>query len=204
MQNDAHRSPDNTVSVVDGAIVCILAGGGARRMGATDKAQLKLGGRRLVDIIIEKLKLQARMIVLSAPDNRQTELPFVPDCEDGPKGPAAGLFAVAQWLQTHYPSVPGFFTVPVDGPLFPLDLIKRLAAPGGCAIAADETGAHPTFAYWEIATLRQILTADEMPKNAALHAIATKCGAQRVFFEPPALMNINTPADLVAAKKLLP
>ena len=44
----------------------ILAGGLARRMGGGDKSMLKLGGRRILDYVIESAQNQLQTVIINA------------------------------------------------------------------------------------------------------------------------------------------
>lgn len=180
----------------------ILAGGGGRRMSGADKGALLLGGRRLVDLVVERLASQVDHIIISGRDDYGLGFDVVADRADGPVGPAAGLWAAAQWVTENIPEAQGFITVPVDGPFLPRDLVSRLFESGSCAIAVDENGEHPTFAYWRIPQLLEVL-ARYAGEGVALHHVARECHAVRVSFpHDHVLMNINTSQDLKRAEAI--
>ena len=185
-------------------IAVILAGGKGRRMGGRDKGEVILHGRRLVDWVVERLAPQADRILISGAYDYGTGLTVVADRKNGPAGPAAGLWAALCWLENNLEGAKGFVTAPVDGPFLPADLVSALSQEQGCAVACDESGRHPTFAFWETAPLKKTLQAHPPGKGLALHALADECNAQDVIFTPPmALMNINSPEDLAAAQTLV-
>lgn len=186
---------------LDLPIVCILAGGRSDRMGA-DKAELLLGGVRMIDRIVERMAPQAGFLFLSGDSDRETGFDAVKDDPNGPRGPVAGVWSAHRWIRAHLPGAPGFCTVPVDGPFAPADMIARLASGNRCAIACDDSGDHPTFAYWDMEALSAGFTAMTAENSAALHRLAAHCNARRVAFAPPALFNINTPDDLSVAERL--
>lgn len=183
--------------------VFILAGGASRRMGGGDKGLALLGGRRLVDLVIERLRAQTPTLAICGPGDYGTGQPFVPDRGDGPRGPAAGLWAAARWLEASAPDARGFCTAPVDAPFVPGDLVARLTSGEGSAVAFDGVRLHPTFAYWDLAALRGVLDRAGRGEGIALHDIAGDCGASRVDFPAQALLNVNTPEDLARAGALL-
>ncbi|MEO1241936.1 MAG: NTP transferase domain-containing protein [Pseudomonadota bacterium] len=180
----------------------ILAGGGARRMSGADKGALLLGERRLVDLVVERLAPQVGRIIISGGHDYGLGFDVVADRADGPVGPAAGLWAAAQWMNENIPEARGFITAPVDGPFLPRDLVSRLCVSGSCAIAVDGNGDHPTFACWRIPQLLKVL-ARYAGEGAALHHIARECSSTRVAFpHDHALMNINTSDDLKRAEAI--
>ncbi|GEM_PF-113596 len=183
-------------------IAIILAGGGARRMGGADKALIELGGKRMIDHVIERLSPQVDRILISGKNDYGTGLTAIEDLKEGPRGPAAGLAAALRWIEDQAPYLQGFMTVPVDGPLLPGDLYARLTEEPGCAVACGEAGAHPTFAYWRREPLANAIRIALSENNVALHALAEACGVRRVAFPARTLVNINTPEDLAAAIRI--
>lgn len=172
-------------------------------MGGRDKALVLLGGRRLVDVVAGRLRPQTQTLAICGPRDYGTGLPAVPDRDDGPRGPAAGLWAAARWLEANAPAARGICTAPVDGPFAPADLVAQLSGAGGCAIGHDGTGDQPAFAYWDLGALRPVLAAAPSGEGIALHDLADRCGAARVRFDAPAFLNVNTPEDLAHAQALL-
>ena len=174
----------------------ILAGGQSRRMQGADKALLDLGGIRLVDRVIERLAPQADTLCLIGPQDYGTRLAVVAD-DPAFAGPLAGIFGMLAWLEGHDRQAEGFLTVPVDAPLCPADLAKRLAGQNASAVAADPNRAQPTFAYWRLTDLRQVRTS--IDSDAPMIRLADAVGARRVVWpdiEP--FINLNTPQDYQA------
>ena len=183
--------------------VVILAGGAARRMGGADKGERLLAGRRLIDHVVDRLDPQMEQAVISGRHDYGLGFSVIEDRADGPRGPAAGLWAGAHWVSEKMPNAAGFFTVPVDGPFLPQDLVSRLGESGDCAIAVDDNGVHPTFAYWRLTPLVEALAQYNTGDGVALHHIAKNCHAKRVLFPSGgSLMNINTSDDLKHAETL--
>jgi len=186
----------------------ILAGGQSRRMsgcaGAVDKAVHDLGGRRLIDHVVARFAPQVGRILIAGPSAYGTQLTALADGDDGPRGPAAALWSCAKWIAATSPGAPGFVTVPVDGPFAPPDMAEKLSASGRCAIASNDNGLHPTFAYWALSAIMDRLKAVPKGEGVALHILAQQCDAAHVHFDPPhALMNINTRDDMARARKLV-
>ena len=191
----------------------ILAGGRARRLGGGDKALVEVGGRAMLDHVIAALAPQVGTLVLNANDDparfAQWGLPVVAD-EVPDQGPLGGLLAGMRHARAHLPAVRYILTVPVDAPFLPPDLGRRLgeAMPGeGVTIAVAQSGGrlHHVIALWPVGL------------EAALND-ALGCGVRRVEafaaaqgvhvvdwplagYDP--FMNVNTPADLAHAHKIL-
>ena len=164
-------------------------------MGGADKGEILFDEMRLIDHVIARLMRQSDRIVISGRHNYATGFAFIPDREDGPKGPAAGL-----WSILHYFSggeAEGFMTVPVDGPYAPADLFKRLSSTGKSAVASDGKHLHPTCAYWRLGDLQRAFEEISAGDAPSLHSIVEKTRAESVVFpDAQAFRNINRPEDL--------
>lgn len=168
----------------------ILAGGQARRMGGKDKGKIDMGGPRLIDLVLERLRPQVDRIIISGNEVYETGLELLPDLDDGPKGPAAALYAMVKT----YPDVNGFMTVPVDGPFFPGELYERLSGDSS-AVAQGPARVHPTYAFWTAKELLSVFAAHP-GENLALHQIADDVGARKVSFRAESYFrNFNSPED---------
>lgn len=181
-------------------IAVILAGGRSRRMEGRDKAVVRIGGGRMVERVAARLAAQADRTVISGPHNYGTTLTAIPDAAMGPHGPAGGIISVWRWMATNETGAEGFFSAPVDAPFLPEDLIARLAQSGGPAIAADDEGVHPTFAYWSCTALESAWPAVRAAPSLSLRALAGACRASKAVWPGAgAFCNVNTPEDLAAA-----
>src|SRR4051812_39252764 len=88
--------------MADGTTIgLLLAGGLGRRMGGGDKCLVPLGGRTLLERVVERLRPQVSDLVLNA--NGEPErfaafgLPVVADSVTGFAGPLAGVLAGLDW-----------------------------------------------------------------------------------------------------------
>jgi molybdenum cofactor guanylyltransferase len=109
----------------------ILAGGRGSRMGGVDKGLLPFNGKPLAVHTLQRLQAQQNapleQIVVNANRNIATyeslHMTVWPDAvPDAFEGPLAGFLTGLQRCSTPY-----LLTVPCDTPLFPLDLVQRLA-----------------------------------------------------------------------------
>ena len=124
-------------SVISPQSVCatVLAGGRATRMGGVDKGLQHYKGQPLAWHAVQRLRLQTPMgpglIAINANRNLdeygQWGLPVWNDVLDDFAGPLAGFQTALQHIQqlTHPPDY--LLVVPCDSPLFPLNLLERLA-----------------------------------------------------------------------------
>jgi molybdopterin-guanine dinucleotide biosynthesis protein A len=108
----------------------ILAGGRGSRMGGSDKGLQNFHGLPLALQTLMRLQLQSlplQEVLINANRNlaayESLGVPVWPDSIDGFAGPLAGFQTGLERCET-----PLMLTVPCDTPLFPLDLVERLAA----------------------------------------------------------------------------
>lgn len=193
----------------------ILAGGLARRMGGGDKTLIDVGGRTLLDRVIERLSPQVGMVVLNANGDparfADTTLPVVPDVIDGYGGPLVGVLTGLEWLRDHTMGTEWMVSCAGDTPLFPLDLVERLLAAAlaeGADIAVARSGdqAHPVFALWPLRLadeLRRAVVDEDMRKIDAWterYKVAHVDWPARPF-DP--FFNVNTPEDVARLSMIL-
>lgn len=107
----------------------ILAGGRGSRMGGSDKGLQNFHGLPLALQTLMRLQLQSlplQEVLINANRNlaayESLGVPVWPDSIDGFAGPLAGFQTGLERCET-----PLMLTVPCDTPLFPLDLVERLA-----------------------------------------------------------------------------
>lgn len=108
----------------------VLAGGRGSRMGGADKGLQPFHGVPLAWHAAQRLQPQVGPVLLNAnrnlADYAAWGLPVHADSEDGTSefaGPLSGVLAGLRHCATPY-----LVTVPCDSPLFPPDLVLRLAA----------------------------------------------------------------------------
>lgn len=193
----------------------ILAGGRATRMGGGDKPLQRIGGRTLLDHVIDRLGRQCAPLALNANGDpaRFAELGLPVLCDDipGHVGPLAGVLAGLDWAAAL--GAPAIVTAAADTPFFPDDLARRLrtaAGSGGLAIAATrdcvgQVWRQPTFGLWPVA-LRDDLRAALAGglRKIVVWTDRHGCG-QAVWDATPTdpFFNINTPDDLTRAEGML-
>ncbi len=189
-----------------GLTAVILAGGMARRMDGQDKGLIELGGRPMIEHIIDALKPQVDHIMISANRNLQEYqrygYPVVTDFMDGYFGPLVGM---ASSLKTC--GNDRLLTVPCDSPFIPPVLASRLDSvmtdsQVDIAAAKDSERIQPVFAMIRRSTLPSLLAylnngGRKIDTWYAEHPMAL------VDFSdwPDAFININTPEDKTAVEQ---
>lgn len=183
----------------------VLAGGASGRMGGATKALAPLGGKTMIDHVIERFEPQVDKLWLSVAavpgpiahlDHRQLVDPEPRHC-----GPLAGL---VQGL-IDLPDDGWLLLVPCDAPLLPGDLVERLLNAAGpehlVAVAREGAQLHPTFSAWRKTALPDVARALAGSKGlwqtlqGMPHAIA-----EWPLTEPSPFFNVNEPGDLQLAE----
>ena len=193
----------------------ILAGGRATRMGGGDKGLREVGGRRLLDHVIDRLAPQCGGLAINANGDpaRLAEfgLPVLPDSLPDHPGPLAGVLAGLDWAAGQ--GATAIVTAAADTPFFPTDLVVRLmaaAGPSGLCLAGspDAEGRmqrHPTFGLWPVA-LRDDLRAALVGGLRKIVLWTDGHGAGLARFESAPFdpfFNVNTPEDIAEAERLM-
>ena len=192
----------------------ILAGGLARRMGGGDKPLKTVGGRAILDRVIDCAAPQTCALALNANGDPARfapwGLPVVGDTVEGFAGPLAGVLAGMDWAARACPDAGFILSVAADCPFLPKDLFARLeaareVADADIAVAASGGQAHPVIALWRVSLrgdLRHALTVENMRKidrwTARYRVVTVEWAVDPVdpFF------NANTPEDVELAERL--
>ena len=192
----------------------VLAGGQARRMGGGDKIMLSIGGTKILDRVIERVRPQCARLILNANGDparfAATGLPVVPDETQDFSGPLAGVLAGLDWAAANTPDIGYVVSVPGDCPFLPRDLVTRLHAareaegmPLACARSGDWR--HPVVGLWPVALrddLRRALSEEGLRKIevwTGRHGVALAAWPDKPI-DP--FFNVNTPQDAAAAESI--
>jgi molybdenum cofactor guanylyltransferase len=104
----------------------ILAGGRGSRMGGADKGLQNFNGLPMALHTLMRLQMQVGQVIINANRNLSAyesfAVPVWPDVLSDYAGPLAGFLTGLERCETPY-----LVTVPCDTPLFPMDLVSRLA-----------------------------------------------------------------------------
>ncbi|MFC3722987.1 molybdenum cofactor guanylyltransferase MobA [Neoaquamicrobium sediminum] len=154
----------------------VLAGGLGRRMGGGDKPMREIGGRAILDHVVERLGPQCDGLLLNANGDPERftrfGLPVVADTVAGYPGPLAGILAALEWTEQNRPGVEWVVSAAGDCPFLPRDLVARLqqarqAEGADLAVAASGGQAHPVIGLWKVALrddLRRALVEEDVRK----------------------------------------
>jgi molybdopterin-guanine dinucleotide biosynthesis protein A len=192
----------------------VLAGGLARRMGGGDKSMRRIGGRTILDHVLERLGPQCDGLLLNANGDparfARLGLPVVADTVADYPGPLAGVLAALDWTAANEPGVEWVVSVAGDCPFLPRDLVDRLqrarvAEDAELAVAASGGQTHPVIGLWKVALrgeLRDALVGEDIRKIdrwTARYPLATVSWPTEPV-DP--FFNANTVDDLDEAERL--
>ncbi len=203
-----------TATGAEDIVGVLLAGGRAKRMGGGDKGLESLGGRPIMEHIVDRARPQVSALLINAngdPKRFQSfGLPVRADVIEGFAGPLAGVLTGLEWAagDTAAGWLASFAT---DAPFVPVDLVSRLyqavekeGADMACAYSGGR--AHPVFGLWPVALageLRSAMIDEDMRKIdkwTARYALA-RVDFTADPFDP--FFNINDPDNLAEAERLL-
>jgi molybdopterin-guanine dinucleotide biosynthesis protein A len=184
--------------VADDFDAVVLAGGSARRLGGVDKAALEVGGRSLLDRVLDAVADASRVVVVGPV--RTTDAPVV-WCREEPAGggPVAALAAGLAHVQADRVVV-----LAGDLPFLTADVVTQLrdAATGrDGALVVDPDGRDQLLlGMWDAAALRAALPAQ--PAGARLGETLGRLDPVRIRIdaEPAPWFDCDTEADLATAR----
>ncbi|WP_181177861.1 molybdenum cofactor guanylyltransferase MobA [Mesorhizobium sp. B2-3-15] len=192
----------------------VLAGGLGRRMGGGDKPTRVIGGRTMLEHVIDRLAPQCDGLLLNANGDparfARFGLPVAADTIESYPGPLAGILAALDWTAGNRPGVEWVVSAAGDCPFLPSDLVARLQRArikekADLAVAASGGQAHPVIGLWKVALrdeLRHALTNEGLRKidrwttRFGLATVSWPVGPVDPFF------NANTVEDLAEAERL--
>jgi molybdopterin-guanine dinucleotide biosynthesis protein A len=183
----------------------ILAGGRGTRMGGADKGLQNFRGMPMAMFTLMRLMPQVSEVMINANRNLSAYesfgVPVWPDSMSDYAGPLAGILTALERCETDY-----LVTVPCDTPLFPQDLVARLAealeredAEIAMASAPEEDGqmrAQPVFSLLK----RELMESLVRFTQGGGRKIDAWTGQHRTvlvpFADAGAFRNANTLAEL--------
>jgi molybdenum cofactor guanylyltransferase len=192
----------------------VLAGGLARRMGGGDKPMRTIGGRTILDRVIERLAPQCNGLAINANGDPARfagfGLPVVMDSVEDFAGPLAGILAGLDWVAANRPGITWMLSAAGDCPFLPHDLVARLhrgriEQNAQLVVAASGGQAHHTIGLWNVSLrgdLRHALVVDDcraIHRWTARYRLATVDWLD-VPLDP--FFNANTAEDLTEAERL--
>jgi molybdenum cofactor guanylyltransferase len=192
----------------------LLAGGLARRMGGGDKPMREIGGRTLLDRVIERLAPQCDGLILNANGDAARfatfGLPVIADDVANFPGPLAGVLATLDWAAAHRPDVQWILSTAADCPFLPRDLVARLhqvriEQRAQLSVASSAGRTHPVIALWDVSLrdeLRYALVAEDVRKVGRFTARYRVATVEWPAVPLDPFFNANTMEDFAEAERL--
>ena len=185
----------------------ILTGGEGSRLGGVRKADLRIGGVRLLDRVASVFEGEVtELLVASGQEGVVGPHTCIPDESTTRMGPLAGIRAAVRYLETRAEAEDVLVSVAVDTPFLPQNYVVRLrnaAAATRAAYAAWGENIYPTNSAWQLGALRDAL--EETSESAGPKAILRKLGATAVDWSAESatdpFSNLNTLNDLIALQR---
>ncbi len=193
----------------------LLAGGLARRMGGGDKPLRELGGKPILDHVVERVRPQVGQLAINANGDPQRfaryELPVVPDVIEGHAGPLAGILTGLAWARAQAGPGRWLASFATDSPFLPTDLVAQLRAAAesdGAALAcANSQGRdHPVFGLWSLDLYDDLYRAVVDEGTRKIDAFTGRYPLARVTYAADPIdpfFNANRPEDLDWAESWL-
>jgi len=189
------------------AAAVILAGGRGERLGGAIKANLEIGGMRLIERVLGALNGAAPVLVARGEfSDAELTLPAgavaVSDPE-GSGGPRAGVAGAVRWLERLVEPPRFLLSVAVDTPFFPgtflaeaLDRIEDADA----VVARFAGQDYPTNTLWRLEVIAPLIALPGSLKRLFADVKTVRLDWDgRVADDPFA--NVNTPAELAALRQ---
>lgn len=192
------------------AVCAILAGGEGRRLGGVNKATLNVGGRRMVDRLVDLVRPQCHDLALCLQTRTRwaadTGLKVLLDRPATGRGPLGGICAALHWAKEHPKQPHWVVTIPVDIPFLPTTLVERLTeTDSDITVAQSGERDHHVVAAWRphLAEALDLALTDgpvAVRSFQSMHAVSQVTWP--VDTSDP-FLNINTPEDIELAEHLL-
>jgi molybdopterin-guanine dinucleotide biosynthesis protein A len=192
----------------------LLAGGLARRMGGGDKPMREIGGRTILNRVIDRLTPQCDGLILNANGDparfKAFGLPVIADDIADFPGPLAGILAALDWTAANRPDAQWILSAAADCPFLPRDLVARLhrariAENAQLAVAASAGQSHPVIGLWSVDLrdeLRHALVVEDIRKVGRWTARYRLATVEWPAAPLDPFFNANTMDDIAEAERL--
>lgn len=208
----ASKQSEQTADFGARVVGVILAGGQSRRMDGREKALLPLGGRSMIDRVIERMAPQVRALAINANGDAGRFAPFglpvLADPLPGHQGPLAGVLVGLDWAAEQ--QADWLVTVPGDTPFPPRDLVagllEHVRTDTEVVFAESDGRIHPVIALWSSgcgARLRDAVLAENVRRVGLARTLFESASASWPADPVDPFLNLNTPDDLAEAERIL-
>ena len=194
-------------------LAVVLAGGKSQRFGS-DKSQVKLGNKMLIDYILTEIIDLYReiLIVTNEPIKylNSNKISITSDIKKG-LGPLGGVFTAMKWVKDNKKNYEWISTFPTDTPFFKKEHLNKFykeinLEKSDLFFMKSKNTRHNIFGLWSIELFQRLELALDKGDRKVEHW-ANEIGVKTIDFEhennEDPFFNINTKEELEIAKKLL-
>ena len=178
--------------------IVILAGGSAVRFNRRDKGQILIGGKRMIDIILQNIQYKTNPLIISGHHDYGLKALVISDDLRGPMGPVGGIYSTWKFLKDKSNScVKGFYTLAIDVPNPPANFLEKIYSASTSNISAVGLQQHPAHGWWRMEDLDLIFNNLSFNDSISLNKLAIMAGAKLVSWpKGDYFVNINNQSQL--------
>ena len=182
----------------------LLAGGKSSRMNGIDKALVRINNKTLLQLTLDKLKIENKKIVLNtnrdANNFKDYNLNIINDTIPNFQGPLAGILSGLEWFDKQDNDIEWVVSLPIDTPFFPENLVDKLFESVNknnrlVGVANSNGRNHPVFAIWHISLKNDLKKIDIFNQKYTPVEVHFTSSFDQFF-------NVNTPDDLKLAEDM--
>ena len=178
--------------------IVILAGGSAVRFNRRDKGQILIGGKRMIDIILQNIQYKTNPLIISGHHDYGLKALVISDDLSGPMGPVGGIYSTWKYFKDKSSScVKGFYTLAIDVPNPPANFLEKIYSASTSNISAVGLQQHPAHGWWRMEDLDLIFNNLSFNDSISLNKLAIMAGAKLVSWpKGDYFVNINNQSQL--------
>ena len=178
--------------------IVILAGGSAVRFNRRYKGQILIGGKRMIDIILQNIQYKTNPLIISGHHDYGLKALVISDDLRGPMGPVGGIYSTWKFFKDKSSScVKGFYTLAIDVPNPPANFLEKIYSASTSNISAVGLQQHPAHGWWRMEDLDLIFNNLSFNDSISLNKLAIMAGAKLVSWpKGDYFVNINNQSQL--------
>jgi molybdopterin-guanine dinucleotide biosynthesis protein A len=178
--------------------IVILAGGSAVRFNRRDKGQILIGGKRMIDIILQNIQYKTNPLIISGHHDYGLKALVISDDLRGPMGPVGGIYSTWKFFKDKSSScVKGFYTLAIDVPNPPANFLEKIYSASTSNISTVGLQQHPAHGWWRMEDLDLIFNNLSFNDSISLNKLAIMAGAKLVSWpKGDCFANINNQSQL--------